>query len=77
MLGCRCGVPEPTDVLFGVSSDLPVESRLKVSDQGKTLGKFTEQYICVWVLDGLQEVMEEGYLCDHLGLLVCSLAVVW
>ena len=63
--------------VFGVSSDLPVESRLKISDQGKTLGKFTEQYVCVWVLDGLQEVMEEGYLCDHLRLLVCSLAVVW
>ena len=63
--------------VFGVRSDLPVESRLKVSDQGKTLCKFTEQCVCVWVLDGLQEVMEEGHLCDHLRLLVCSLAVVW
>ena len=39
--------------VFGVSSDLPVEARLKVSDQGKTLGEFTEQDVCVWVMYGL------------------------
>ena len=48
-----------------------------MSDQGEAVGEFTEEDIGVWVLDGLQQVVEEWYLCDHRRLLVGLLAMVW
>ena len=48
-----------------------------MSDQGKAVGEFTEEDIGVWVLDGLQQVVEEWYLRDHRRLLVSLLAMVW
>ena len=48
-----------------------------MSDQGEALAEFTEEDIGVWVLDGLQQVVEERYLRDHRGLLVGLLAMVW
>ena len=63
--------------VFGVGSDFPIEAWLEMSDQGEALGEFLEEDIGVWVLDGLQQVVEEWYLRDHRRLSVGLLAMVW
>ena len=63
--------------IFGVGSDLPVKTWLEMSYQGKAVGEFTAEDIGMWVLDGLQQVVEKWDLCDHRWLSVGFLAVCW
>ena len=63
--------------VFGVGADFPIEAWLEMSDQGEALSEFLEEDIGVWVLYGLQQVVEEWYLRDHRRLSVGLLAMVW